>query len=293
MGCKNLSYYEEGCTNEKSDFFSWGIYKKGVTASKKRYNYYPYGKILRSYSNGEVDRYLTTQHERDKETGYDYRGARFYDSDVARFLSVDPLARKYTSWSPYNYVLGNPIRYIDPDGREVVVPNVKDRAPILKMINSRALGLFAFDKSGKLYQVRATGDATKFSSYYRDKLVEGIESDKTITVNIAEKFTFGGKEYDTDADWGGAATAGAKDTDQTTWISGNENTNLKDKDGKPLRDKAADILAHELVGHAIPKVAGSDTGNAVENENKVRKEYKEKGQVGKSPLREAEPDHKE
>jgi len=33
------------------------------------------------------------------------------------FLSVDPLAADYASWSPYNYVLGNPVRLLDPDGR--------------------------------------------------------------------------------------------------------------------------------------------------------------------------------
>ena len=34
-------------------------------------DYYSYGKILREYDNGAGDRYLTTQHERDKETGLD------------------------------------------------------------------------------------------------------------------------------------------------------------------------------------------------------------------------------
>ena len=77
-------------------------------------DYFPYGAELRSYGKS---RYLTTQHERDLETGFDYRGARFYDSEVGRFLSVDPLAAKYVSWSSYNYVFGNPIIYTDPDGR--------------------------------------------------------------------------------------------------------------------------------------------------------------------------------
>lgn len=32
---------------------------------------------------------------------------------------MDPLAGKYPSWSPYNYVLNNPIHSFDPDGRGV------------------------------------------------------------------------------------------------------------------------------------------------------------------------------
>jgi RHS repeat-associated protein len=79
-------------------------------------DYYPYGKILREYDFGDGDRYLTTNHERDRETGLDYRGARYYDSDVARFLSLDPLSSKFPSMSSYCYVSGNPITLVDPDG---------------------------------------------------------------------------------------------------------------------------------------------------------------------------------
>lgn len=50
---------------------------------------------------------------------YDY-GARFYEPALARWMAVDPLAEKYAPWSPYNYVLGNPVRLIDPDGRDPV-----------------------------------------------------------------------------------------------------------------------------------------------------------------------------
>jgi len=72
-----------------------------------------------------------TGHERDFNgilnvdgTDYlDYMHARFYDANIGRFLSVDPVldlkaALKYPqTWNRYAYVHNNPVNKIDPDGR--------------------------------------------------------------------------------------------------------------------------------------------------------------------------------
>jgi RHS repeat-associated protein len=46
---------------------------------------------------------------------YDY-GARGYYAAMGRFTTLDPMAEKYYSISPYAYCAGNPLKYTDPTG---------------------------------------------------------------------------------------------------------------------------------------------------------------------------------
>ena len=98
-------------------------------------------------------------------------GARWYDAAVARWCSVDPLAEDYVAWSGYNYVMGNPVRYIDPDGMRV-----EDD--------------YGVDKNGNISLLRKTDDE-------KDKLIvldengtetnESIEVEKGILDKISHK----------------------------------------------------------------------------------------------------------
>ncbi len=49
---------------------------------------------------------------------YDY-GFRIYDPRIARFLSVDPLTKKYPELTPYQFASNTPIQGVDLDGLEV------------------------------------------------------------------------------------------------------------------------------------------------------------------------------
>ena len=63
--------------------------------------------------------YTFSAKEKDAETGYSYFGSRYYNSDLSIWLSVDPMADKYPSMSPYVYCANNPLILIDPIGNDL------------------------------------------------------------------------------------------------------------------------------------------------------------------------------
>ena len=71
-------------------------------------------------TTGYHERFTFNGKEKDYESGFHYYGARYYWSvALTGWLGVDPLADKYPSVSPYAYCAWNPMRLIDPNGREI------------------------------------------------------------------------------------------------------------------------------------------------------------------------------
>jgi RHS repeat-associated protein len=68
--------------------------------------------------------------ELDPETGNYYYGARYYNPQTSIWFGVDPLAHKYPHVTPYNFVEGNPISLIDPDGNGPIDPRTWKRRRI-------------------------------------------------------------------------------------------------------------------------------------------------------------------
>ncbi len=82
-----------------------------------RHDYLPYGEEITLPADGLLK---FTGHERDGDAGHDFMHARYYTWDLGRFLSVDPgrgQAGSPHTLNLYSYSKGNPLQFVDPDGR--------------------------------------------------------------------------------------------------------------------------------------------------------------------------------
>jgi RHS repeat-associated protein len=245
----------------------------------QRREYEPYGKQLTPALESGPG---YTGHDTDPDTQYTYMQQRYYDPRVARFWSVDPVTVSNVggNFNRYWYGNGNPYRFKDPDGRKIHAANRREERQIELLVNRLAQGEYRFNRNGDLQHVAASKQGSK---YYSGRIDEAIASDGTITIDIGGEFSDrqGKKQLIS------GAGEGYNDPNRgLVTISGKSFGGLVDTSGRPLLDDPAHILMHELVGHAIPQLVGSDTGNAVENSNKVRLDLGE-------PLREPESWHGE
>ena len=134
----------------------------------------------------------STGKERDSETGFSYFGARYYDSDILTgWLSVDPLADKYPSLSPYAYCGWNPVKLVDPDGRELVFTGESEHVnSLLKIMNS----CFSFSsdvfsiidgkvQSRELNSEELESMSEKQQAFY-NTIMSAVNDEKTISIGV-------------------------------------------------------------------------------------------------------------
>ena len=122
-----------------------------------------------------------TGKERDEETGYGYFGARYMDHELmTMWLSVDPMADKYPSISPYAYCVWNPVKIVDPDGREIVIHHGKYDYH-LKMEKDKENGKYTFR-----WVSRQNGIDVELSNNNTEKINEEPDSDETADTDVIE-----------------------------------------------------------------------------------------------------------
>jgi RHS repeat-associated protein len=136
--------------------------------------YTPYGELWVEHApNVEATPFRFTGKERDSETGLYYYGARYLNPQTGMWLSTDPAmgeyipqaplndeARKYNQNLPgmggifntvnlhtYHYAGNNPVKYIDPDGRDIYTVMLLGAGVKIVAGGSVEIG-FAWDDNG-------------------------------------------------------------------------------------------------------------------------------------------------
>jgi RHS repeat-associated protein len=96
-------------------------------------DYTPFGRLLQT-ANRNLPCHQAPQHAsqqftgqvRDLASNLDYFGARYYSGGMGRFLSPDDLVAQKEwiaqpqRWNRYAYALNNPLKYVDPDGKDAI-----------------------------------------------------------------------------------------------------------------------------------------------------------------------------
>jgi len=102
-------YYDYNDLGSASDLTS------SAGASASNYTYDAFGNLLAPQASEDTNRYLFSTKEFDARSGLYYFGGRYYDPEIGRWLTPDPLGF-VNGPNMYAYVDNNPINEIDPYG---------------------------------------------------------------------------------------------------------------------------------------------------------------------------------
>lgn len=257
----------------------------------QHFEYFPFGEFfVQEHKNSDRSPYRFNGKFFDEETGlYDY-GARYYAPQESRWLSVDPMAHKYPGWSPYNYTLQNPVKYVDPDGN-VPLETIADVASIgvsaYDMWNEPSwgnAGFLAWDVAAAVLpyvpgSYVAKGAKVAASAAKGTKAVKGVKTAETAA--SAAKVAKGGEKA------GGAAKAVDKANDATK-----RRVYLRKETRRRIQENAPKTPDGDFIdpntGKIIPKDGPFDYGHKPGQEwHRRKKMHQERGSTRKE-VREAE-----
>ena len=129
--------------------------------------YIPYGEVFIEQQNDAEwsSPFRFTGKELDEETGLYYFGARYFDPKIVNWLSTDPLERRYPHVNSYGYTIGNPVHFIDNEGKE----------PIFN-IKGDFLGTSSEGYTG-LVLIYSGNEKINFSDFTKDELLNSYRND--------------------------------------------------------------------------------------------------------------------
>jgi RHS repeat-associated protein len=126
------------------------------------HNYTPFGVEVTPPTGFTPRLFAGKQH--DSETTFDYFGGRYLTATAGRFTSVDPVVDSSSTifepqgWGRYSYVRNNPVRFVDPDGRNPLLiafavgalvyyheARLNAPAPGQELITDRSIGDLVWD----------------------------------------------------------------------------------------------------------------------------------------------------